>query len=617
MELSKRDQAIRVLRNIQLEALDELDRICRKHDIKYMLAGGSCLGAVRHRGYIPWDDDIDVDMDRTEFYRLLEVCREELDHDRYEIQCMETDPDYHNYSPRFVVKNTVFNNKSTESKGMVNNICIDIFINDFVPNDPEMRQEFLDKIYMIKVLTYFKLYGQSQFLTHDEKEKYRSYVQEKSFEYFHSEYDKYVKYYHDRGEKTDYYISSSVINGNLPAFPYSFKDRYIDVKFEDRTYRTIADYDRYLSMLYGKDYMAIFPPEKRVSHHRLKRVEFGPYAEKFGYDMKDIKYLLMNIDTERALQVKKVSLMMLDVIDEICRKHSITYYLAGNDVFYKANGTEEYASLWRDDMTVFMMPEDLEKFIQVSASELDSRFYLECRENSEDYFLPYAKLKLNNTIFRDRRTFPADVNNGLWINIGLLINTSRFRRRREKHYSELSSIYEKIRLKWLYDERRASNVWAEDAEKFAKWQEAQKHSLEELLETQKRLIDKYRGKKTGYVIDASTSLLKIIHVPSETFGKGTRMTYLGHEYMFPDDIKELRKLNDELHPMMLKHLRKIRKIRNKNPEKYELISQNLSEKQVEKINKKVNLFDLGMYDAPNYRAGVFDIEIKAADPPEV
>ena len=93
---------------------------------------------------------------------------------------------------------------------------------------------------------------------------------------------------------------------------------------------------------------------------------------------------------------------------------------------------------------------------------------------------------------------------------------------------------------------------------------------------------------------------------SEGIGVSTSIAY-----------KIIRKLNDELHPMMLKHLRKIRKIKNKNPEKYELISQNLSEKQVEKINKKVNLFDLGMYDAPNYRAGVFDIEIKAADPPEV
>ena len=89
--MGKMDDKLRQLQLSELEILKEFVRICEKHHLKYVLTGGTLLGAVRHGGFIPWDDDIDVAMLRADYDRFAQLCKDELG-PKFFYQSPATDP---------------------------------------------------------------------------------------------------------------------------------------------------------------------------------------------------------------------------------------------------------------------------------------------------------------------------------------------------------------------------------------------------------------------------------------------------------------------------------------------------------------------------------------------
>lgn len=127
-------QELRALQMVLLEMLVELDRICKKYGIRYCLIAGTLLGAVRHKGFIPWDDDLDVAMTRDEYRRFQAACAQELDHSRFFFQDQTTDAHYRWGWGRLRRNDSEFVRIGQEHLRMRTGIFLDVFPLDNVPD---------------------------------------------------------------------------------------------------------------------------------------------------------------------------------------------------------------------------------------------------------------------------------------------------------------------------------------------------------------------------------------------------------------------------------------------------------------------------------------------------
>lgn len=134
LEYNELNVGIRDVQMIQLEILLEFDRICRKNNIKYQLFAGTLLGAVRHKGFIPWDDDIDVCLLRDDYEKFLDVCLRDLD-PRFFLQTYETDEKCIIQFAKIRKNDTIFIEESTADCEIHQGIFIDVFpLDNIFPN---------------------------------------------------------------------------------------------------------------------------------------------------------------------------------------------------------------------------------------------------------------------------------------------------------------------------------------------------------------------------------------------------------------------------------------------------------------------------------------------------
>ena len=127
------DSTLRTLQLIELELLQEVDRICRAKGIHYNIIAGTLLGAVRHGGFIPWDDDADGAMLRGEYERFREACRTELDTSRFYFQDHSVTPGYRWGYGKLRRRDTLFLREHQEHMPYEQGVFIDIFPLDAVP----------------------------------------------------------------------------------------------------------------------------------------------------------------------------------------------------------------------------------------------------------------------------------------------------------------------------------------------------------------------------------------------------------------------------------------------------------------------------------------------------
>lgn len=256
------EKQLRQLQLIELEMLIEVDRICTKCNIRYNIIGGTLLGAVRHAGFIPWDDDADIAMLRTEYNRFKEVCAVELDHSRFYFQDADETEGYRWSYGKLRRKKTLFLRENQEHMPYEQGVFIDIFPIDGVPDNYILRALngfhcfCIRKIFWAEVGKIADKNAMKRFLY----KQLSRIPREKVLRH----YNKLVQKRNNKETKR-----ARIALMPVPNRGFGYMKKWFDNSggyvFEGHALKGIKDYQDFLSFEFG-DYMKLPPEEKRKVH---------------------------------------------------------------------------------------------------------------------------------------------------------------------------------------------------------------------------------------------------------------------------------------------------------------------------------------------------------------
>lgn len=260
----KKEINIDELKSIQLDILQSVHDFCVKNNIKYSLAYGTLIGAIRHKGYIPWDDDVDIMMPRDDYERFVETFDGAINN----LVVMAPRKTKNYYAPYANVINTktvLIESRLTSEKQL--GIKIDVFPIDSVPENKSERERLYGKVRAYKRLIGFKNASYSDY--NSMGGKIAGFLV-RTFGFFIS----FGKMLDRMAINCNMrYIDSEFVNNIVwcakeekACFFRKDMDDYIDVDFEGHKFKSIVGYDDFLRAHYG-DYMQLPPEDQRNPHH--------------------------------------------------------------------------------------------------------------------------------------------------------------------------------------------------------------------------------------------------------------------------------------------------------------------------------------------------------------
>ena len=267
-----------LLRELEKDMLREIDRICRAHDIKYFISYGTMLGAVRHGGFIPWDDDIDVAMLRSEFEKFRHIAPKELN-SRFSYESHTNGDGYHFFFDRVTARDTYFATKYSDDYEMHKGISIDIFVVDSVPADPKaayrfwkglMRRRMIMNVRWKNTARHGKAYLLSKLLL--------PILRLKSMDSWSRSYEKAVRKYENKN--TGWVMPASSDHVYRGTFPIAVFSEVIPYRFDDVDTFIPIGYDKFLKAWYTENYMDMLPLCEQTPFHDYYRLDLGSNIQK-------------------------------------------------------------------------------------------------------------------------------------------------------------------------------------------------------------------------------------------------------------------------------------------------------------------------------------------------
>ena len=238
---------------LQLNILINIAQFCEEHDIRYSLAYGTLIGAIRHKGFIPWDDDIDIIMMRDEYERFVATYKD----DKYVLIHGENMSNHLHVVVSDMSTQLVFPDSLSNQFFYKGGVWVDCFPIDYVPDQDLSYRSFMKRIRFI-----CKMQRLGEFRNPKSRLIFRLiYPLMRPFRHILGKLAKDTMLSYNK-RKTSTVANTSLWYLNYPSFPVSFMSEYVDVEFEGRLFKAIKEYDSYLRGIYG-DYMQLPPIEQR------------------------------------------------------------------------------------------------------------------------------------------------------------------------------------------------------------------------------------------------------------------------------------------------------------------------------------------------------------------
>jgi len=275
---------LRKLQLTQLEILKDIDRFCEENSIQYFLAYGTALGAIRHGGFIPWDDDIDIIMERSEFDKFVGLAKKKMSQ-KYDVLTMQKTSGYVSTFAKLSKKGTKFIEATNTNPRYQQGIFIDIFPYDYISNDKKQRERnfrsawFWGKICILceisdpilpnalsplkKIIAKFGckvIHVLLKMIKLDKQKAYKKYLKYATMYNKDNVESKYL------ADFSDLYPERTIIS-KMDLYPAK------TMFFEGVEFPVPNNIDAHLKAVYG-DYMKLPPIEER-HNHMAKELVFG------------------------------------------------------------------------------------------------------------------------------------------------------------------------------------------------------------------------------------------------------------------------------------------------------------------------------------------------------
>lgn len=280
---------IKSMQNKMLNMLLYFDDFCRENNLRYYLAGGCLIGIVRHKGFIPWDDDIDLFMPRPDYEKLFRIWRDKGNMKRYALCRTSGKHNYHDGGASIRDKQTTFINRHSVNEDICHGLAIEIMPIDGCPNSNIAR-----KLQLLNAFA-FSLFNVQRLP--DNKGKLIRAVTKTVYALVPSKNIRYKIWKHCERKMTQYkwndcdYVTELI--GSIPGMMWKHPKEWFDtveyLPFENHMIPVMKGYKQYLERIWG-DYMQLPPKEKRVAKHDAVYIDLNNSYKKY----RGVYYLVEN-----------------------------------------------------------------------------------------------------------------------------------------------------------------------------------------------------------------------------------------------------------------------------------------------------------------------------------